>query len=84
MAHDFKAQQVMDLAKAEGPYLRKIELAKELLLGEWTVVADCNGKNVIFQLVPIDEIADIRYHIKMIKERRQKEGRTIGEREITE
>lgn len=84
MAHDFKAQQVMDLAKAEGPYLRKIELAKELLLGEWTVVADCNGKNVIFQLVPIDEIADIRYQIKMIKERRQKEGRTIGEREITE
>ena len=53
-------------------------------MGEWTVVADCNGKNVIFQLVPIDEIADIRYQIKMIKERRQKEGRTIGEREIIE
>ena len=82
MAHDFKARQVMDLAKSEGPYLRKVELAKELLAGEWSVVAEYEGADAIFQLVPIKEIVDIWYQIDLIKERRRKEGKLIGETEI--
>lgn len=79
MSHDFKARQVMDLAKTEGPYFRKVELAKELIRGEWTVVAEYEGVDAIFQLVPIKEIFDIWYQIDLIKERRRKEGKSIGE-----
>ena len=79
MANDFKAQQILDLARAEGPYLQKVELAKELLLGEWTFVANYNGKELIFQLVPIDEFIDIRHQIEVIKERRRKEGEPVEE-----
>lgn len=84
MSHDFKARQVMDLAKTEGPYFRKVELAKELIRGEWTVVAEYEGVDAIFQLVPIKEIFDIWYQIDLIKERRRKEGKSIGEKEIAE
>lgn len=79
MANDFKAQQILELARAEGPYLQKVELAKELLLGEWTFVANYNGKELVFQLVPIDEFIDIRHQIEVIKERRRKEGEPVEE-----
>ena len=84
MAHDFKARQVMDLAKKEGPYFRKVELAKELIRGEWSVVAEYEGADAIFQLVPIKEIFDIWYQIELIKERRRKEGKSIGETKVVE
>lgn len=84
MSHDFRAREVMDFARAEGPYLRKVELANELLRGEWNIVADYNGEKAIFQLVPINEIMDIWYQIDTIKERRREEGKTIGETEIAE
>lgn len=82
MSHDFRAREVMDYARAEGPYLRKVELANELLRGEWNIIADYNGEKAIFQLVPINEIMDIWYQIDTIKERRRKEGKLIGETEI--
>lgn len=82
MSHDFRAREVMDFARAEGPYMRKVELANELLRGEWNIIADYNGEKAIFQLVPINEIMDIWYQIDTIKERRRKEGKLIGETEI--
>lgn len=83
MSHDFRAREVMDFARAEGPYMRKVELANELLRGEWNIIADYNGEKAIFQLVPINEIMDIWYQIDLIKERRRKEGKVIGETEIS-
>lgn len=83
MSHDFRAREVMDFARAEGPYMRKVELANELLRGEWNIIADYNGEKAIFQLVPINEIMDIWYQIDTIKERRRKEGKIIGETEIS-
>lgn len=82
MSHDFIAREVMDFARAQGPYMRKVELANELLRGEWNIIADYNGEKAIFQLVPINEIMDIWYQIDTIKERRRKEGKLIGETEI--
>ena len=84
MSYDFRAREVMDFARAEGPYMRKVELANELLRGEWNIIADYNGEKAIFQLVPINEIMDIWYQIDTIKERRRKEGKSIGETEIAE
>lgn len=82
MSHDFRAREVMDFARAQGPYMRKIELANELLRGEWNIIADYNGEKAIFQLVPINEIMDIWYQIDTIKKRRRKEGKPSGETEI--
>lgn len=79
MSHDFIAREVMDFARAEGPYMRKVELANELLRGEWNIIADYNGEKAIFQLVPINEIMDIWYQIDTIKERRRKEGAPVEE-----
>lgn len=83
MSHDFRAREVMDFARAEGPYKRKVELANELLRGEWNIIADYNGEKAIFQLVPINEIMDIWNQIDTIKERRRKEGKLIGEIGLT-
>ena len=38
-----------------------------------------NGKELVFQLVPIDEFIDIRHQIEVIKERRRKEGEPVEE-----
>lgn len=35
MSHDFIAREVMDFARAQGPYMRKVELANELLRSVW-------------------------------------------------
>lgn len=41
-------------------YNLKQELAEELIRGEWYVVADMNGINQKFQMVPFDVLNDIR------------------------
>lgn len=39
---------------------KKQEFARELICGEWYIVANYNGKDTKFQLLPIDEINQIR------------------------
>ena len=38
----------------------KLNLARELIEGKWYITADYNGKETKFQLVPIDEINELR------------------------
>lgn len=41
-------------------YDLKQELAEELIRGEWSVKAKVNGKETVFQLVPIDELNAVK------------------------
>jgi len=38
----------------------KLDLARELIEGKWYITADYNGRKMKFQLVPIDEINELR------------------------
>ena len=38
----------------------KLELARELIEGKWYITAEYDGKKTKFQLVPIDEINELR------------------------
>ena len=41
-------------------YRMKLNLARELIEGKWYITADYNGRKTKFQLVPIDEINELR------------------------
>lgn len=47
-------------------YNLKLELAKELIKGEWYVSSDINGTTQKFQLVPIDSILEIKNRLEHI------------------
>lgn len=43
----------------------KLNLARELIEGKWYIIADYNGQKTKFQLVPIDEINELREKVRL-------------------
>ncbi|MCR5337560.1 MAG: hypothetical protein K6E75_03285, partial [Lachnospiraceae bacterium] len=41
----------------------KLDLARELIAGTWYITADYNGKKTRFQLVPIEELNELRQKV---------------------
>lgn len=60
MNSDKRNKDMMTVLLKSSEYLMKKKFAKELLQGDWYIKANYCGKDAKFQLVPVDEINELR------------------------
>ena len=55
--------EALKLATAESEYAMRMQFAKELLWNQWCIEAEYNGKKTEFQLVPVQELVQLKLEL---------------------